>query len=78
VHLIDLCNRGDAASLFDELDEAGKRRTPRMDIKQQLRLYNGLHGLIAASRYEGVLRDTQQSPSINILSEQMYCLEKSH
>jgi TonB family protein len=61
VHLIDLCNRGDADSLFDELDEAGKRRTPPMDIKQQLRLYNGLYGLIAASRFEGVLRDTTEA-----------------
>jgi TonB family protein len=61
VHLIDLCNRGDADGLFDELDEAGKRRTPRADIEKQLRVYNGLYGLIAASRFEGVLRDTTEA-----------------
>jgi TonB family protein len=57
-HLIDLCNRGDFDTLYDELDESGQRGTSRMDLKKQLRLYNGLYGLITAARYEGVLRET--------------------
>ena len=57
-HLIDLCNRADFDALYDELDEPGQRGTSRMDLKQQLRLYNGLYGLIVAARFEGILRET--------------------
>jgi TonB family protein len=60
-HMIDLFNRGDADSLFDEFDESGQRSTSYMDLKQQLRLYGGLYGLIAAARFEGVLRDTTEA-----------------
>jgi TonB family protein len=60
IHVIDLCNRGDFDALYDDLDEAGKRRTPRMDVKQQLRVYNGLYGQIATARYEGLLRETTE------------------
>lgn len=57
-HLIDLCNRDDYDALYDEFDEQGQRGTSRMDLKKQLRLYNGLYGLITAARFEGVLRET--------------------
>jgi TonB family protein len=57
-HLIDLCNRDDFDTLYDELDEQGQRGTSRMGLKKQLRLYNGLYGLITAARFEGVLRET--------------------
>jgi TonB family protein len=57
-HLIDLCNRADFDTLYDELDEQGQRDTSRIDLKQQLRLYNGLYGLITTTRFEGVLRET--------------------
>jgi TonB family protein len=57
-HLIDLCNRADFDTLYDELDEPGQRDTSRKDLKQQLRLYNGLYGLITTTRFEGVLRET--------------------
>ena len=57
-HLIDLCNRANFDTLYDELDEQGQRDTSRIDLKQQLRLYNGLYGLITAARFEGILRET--------------------
>jgi TonB family protein len=57
-HLIDLCNRADFDTLYDELDEQGQRDTSRLDLKRQFRLYNGLYGLITAARFEGVLRET--------------------
>jgi TonB family protein len=60
IRLIDLCNRGDFDALYDDLDERGKRRTQRMDIEQQLRVYNGLYGEIATARYEGLLRETTE------------------
>ena len=55
VRLVDLCNRSDFAAIYDDLDEAGRRRTPRDVLKQQLREYNGLYGQITAARYEGLL-----------------------
>lgn len=60
IHVIDMCNRVDFDALYDDLDEAGKRRTPRVDVKQQLRVYNGLYGQIATARYEGLLRVTTE------------------
>jgi TonB family protein len=62
-HLIDLCNRADFDTLYDELDEQGQRDTSRIDLKRQLRLYNGLYGLITAARFEGVLREATAAGS---------------
>jgi TonB family protein len=62
-HLVELCNRADFDTLYDELDEQGQRNTSRIDLKQQLRLYNGLYGLITAARFEGVLRETTAAGS---------------
>ena len=54
--LVDLCNRGDVDCIYDSLDETAKHKLSRADIKQQLRLYNGLYGAIAGARFEGLLR----------------------
>jgi TonB family protein len=62
-HLVDICNRADLDTLYDELDEQGQRDTSRIDLKQQLRWYNGLYGLITAARFEGVLRETTTAGS---------------
>jgi TonB family protein len=53
--IIDFCNRGDVDSLYEEFEEVARHELSRTDVKQQLRLYNGLYGQIAAARYEGIL-----------------------
>lgn len=53
--LIDYCNRGDVDSLYGELDSVGKKTWSLADLKQELRIYNGLYGQIAAARYYGRL-----------------------
>jgi TonB family protein len=53
--LIDYCNRRDVDSLYGELDSVGKKTWSLADLKQELRIYNGLYGQIAAARYHGRL-----------------------
>jgi len=53
--MVDFCNRGDFEALYGELDETAKHKLSRTDIKQQLRVYNGLYGEIILARYEGLL-----------------------
>jgi TonB family protein len=53
--LIDYCNRIDVDSMYEELDSVAKKKWSRADLKQQLRIYNGFYGQIAAARYHGRL-----------------------
>jgi TonB family protein len=53
--MVDFCNRGDVDTLYEALDETAKHKISRTDIRQQLRVYNGLYGEITLARYEGLL-----------------------
>jgi len=51
--IIEYCNRGDVEGLYGEFDEAAKARTSIADIKQQIRLYNGLYGQMVLGKKRG-------------------------
>jgi len=53
--MMNYCNRGDADGLYAEFDALSGAGYTVRDLKQQLRIYNGLYGQIVSARFVGLL-----------------------